>query len=653
MDEEAELLCDAAAAPEPRGRRRAAMAAVALAAASAGALVGARSMGSAPLAAGLAGNAIGLGSAAPAPRTLPPGAIAGEYLTNSPETRTFKWSAPVRSVREAFDDAFSGAAPWRSVTFAENPRTVWTAGALVAWVEEELLGGPDPFAAQALGEVPVPFSAPGYAQCQLAPGQFVGYSRRQVCYIVAKSLVGAGTVGYENGLLRFMNQKVDGTSIFDPAQKGQVPRKAGFGQAWWHQLAACAADPLLEGGGQGTLLLMARSGPEEPSVADVRDASSGARLSGAGLRVCRYDDGGAPELPGVPAVPAEGCRQPKADGPGRDFMTGGLEGQGIVDITAGWLGGYINTNAAGIGGGQDERLMTYMPEVLTLAFFLSQAPGQWPQVRAPAWVLGARKLSTGLDGTCRFDRPVELDERLPLTSDAVAVELGGRSYAMTASTPFLGFYSKAQDWGGDPALNRRNKDPGQRSADPEVWYSFGQQVQAYYRAVALTSYPDALRPALRRLIRSVGTGPWGAGLWFGDSQISFLASWIGHAAAVKTWGAGDLPLDYYIYSAFTENPSNQCFVHSGGRCEACLKQCKENPPPQSAVWLPADYYMEPGSSNACVFEQPGDCGQHGLEDVFTAYGERDAAQLWQEVEQKLGALKTDTSRSVFDVLLGA
>ena len=33
------------------------------------------------------------------------------------------------------------------------------------------------------------------------------------------------------------------------------------------------------------------------------------------------------------------------------------------------------------------------------------------------------------------------------------------------------------------------------------------------------------------MVKSVGVGPWGAGLSFGDSTLGFLAAWIGHAAA--------------------------------------------------------------------------------------------------------------------------
>ena len=44
--------------------------------------------------------------------------------------------------------------------------------------------------------------------------------------------------------------------------------------------------------------------------------------------------------------------------------------------------------------------MVYMPEVSALVFFLSEAPflpnvGEHPQLRVPAWILGARMVFTG------------------------------------------------------------------------------------------------------------------------------------------------------------------------------------------------------------------------------------------------------------------
>merc|ERR1712050_547759 len=106
--------------------------------------------------------------------------------------------------------------------------------------------------------------------------------------------------------------------------------------------------------------------------------------------------------------PAEGCAQPSDTGIGKDFMTGGLKGQATQDISAAWLGGYVFGNADGLGGGQDERLMVYFPEVSALTFFLSQNE-KTAQLRQPVWVLGARRLFTGIDGTCRYERPLVLD----------------------------------------------------------------------------------------------------------------------------------------------------------------------------------------------------------------------------------------------------
>merc|ERR1719210_2421972 len=94
--------------------------------------------------------------------------------------------------------------------------------------------------------------------------------------------------------------------------------------------------------------------------------------------------------------------------------------------------------------------------------------------------------------------------------------------------------------------------------------------------MALHSYSNDIQPLLRAVVSSVGVGPWLAGLWWGDSQLGFLASWLGHAIAAASWaGSGGVapPLDYYLYSAFTENPGNQCFVHSSANCRACLAHC--------------------------------------------------------------------------------
>mmetsp|Transcript_17910 Transcript_17910/g.46334 ORF Transcript_17910/g.46334 Transcript_17910/m.46334 type:complete len:180 (+) Transcript_17910:851-1390(+) len=164
-------------------------------------------------------------------------------------------------------------------------------------------------------------------------------------------------------------------------------------------------------------------------------------------------------------------------------MTGGPNrpaGQAIQDISAKFLGGYVFGNSCGLGGGQDERLMTYFPEVFVLTFFLSQH-AEHPQLREPSWILGARMLMIGLDGSARFDRRLELDTTVPLTSDLEDVSVDGKVYSISKSTPFLAFMSENQDfleeggwWSGEKTFDdlhpelvmaRQNRHPKQRKVD--------------------------------------------------------------------------------------------------------------------------------------------------------------------------------------------
>lgn len=64
--------------------------------------------------------------------------------------------------------------------------------------------------------------------------------------------------------------------------------------------------------------------------------------------------------------------------------------------------------------------------------------------------------------------------------------------------------------------------------------------------MALHSYHADVRAPLQKVVRSVGTGPWMAGLWWGDSQLGMIASWLGQGLAQKSWGALGLGLDYYM-----------------------------------------------------------------------------------------------------------
>jgi len=598
----------------------------------------------------------------------------GAFATGpSPDQRTFPWTAPTRSVEDAFQVSFPDGA-WEPISFKEGRGVTITKPVLLQWVEEDLLGGSDPFVDHG-GRVPVPFPPQeGEAPDQVPPGHWVTYSRRQVCFIAAKSLIGANTDGYANGFLRFLETPA-------PALGGCTPAKGEFGKALWHLLAACAADPGLTGGAQGPALLVAKAS-DEPGVDAVRAAADGKPLAGAGLRVCQYGDGAEP-LPGVERMPEEACAQPTAEGPGRDFMTGGLDGQGMVDISAAWLGGYTWGYACGLGAGQDERLMVYMPEVFLLSFFLSEAPGtnpqqrNTPQLRQPAWILGARRVVSGLDGTARFDHLMKMNPDVQMSSDLSEVSVSGKTFKISTAQPFLALMSENQDFEfsegcpGLPAakcgrecstrLARDNRLPWQRAVDASCPFGFENQVRAWYRSTALVSYAADVQPALKGVVRSLGTGPWGSGLWWGDSQVFLLVMWIAHAASAATWGQ-EFPLGYYLYSAFTENPGNQCFVHGGEQCKACLAAC--GTPPPSAYWLPGFAYSHVDASytdwgpppmppaKACV-DTATSCGAKGLADVIAAYKDETAGALWEDVEAVLrgGASAAHVGMPVFDELL--
>ncbi|CAE8655699.1 unnamed protein product [Polarella glacialis] len=546
------------------------------------------------------------------------GKVKDSSFISNRKSKSFLWTPATDSMEAALAAAFVGGWP--------KPFGMQLSS-LAKWLNYDLLRS-NPF--ENKGGVVVPWPPSGGDQ--LGDGGWVGYSRRQVCYITAMSFIGSKTEGYNSGLSRLMSMCRGG---------------GDFRQAFASLLAACAADPTLANGGQGPMLLVAKANAP-PSVESVRAVAKEAKLQEAGLRVCDYDTG-APPLAGVPTVPSAGCVPRTSSAPGKDFMTGGLKGQATQDISAAWFGGYLfDAHACGLGGGQDERLSVFFPEVTVLAYFLSSS-SPFPQIRQPVWVLGARNFFENLDGTARFDAPLRLAE-VPLTGDLVEVEIAGSSYSMSSSRPFLVFMSENQGYlpGGDksallPAA-RRNRAPMQRDVSHGGKHAFEKQVRAWYRSVALTSYSPDVRPALKKLVKSIGAGPWMAGLWWGDGQLGLLAMWLGHSLAAPTWGQ-PLALDYYMYSDFTENPGNQCFVHSAASCQACMKRCTSPPPGEKAYYMPAAARMNGGP---CV-NSPQDCGTHGLEHVVSAFKKASAATLWDEIESKLAGGSVD--KTVFDELL--
>lgn len=607
-------------------------------------------------------------------------------MTSEPRTRTFAWEPPTLDIRTVFANTHPQrrSRGWR---YNEGHGVQLSWETAVSWVEHDLLAGSDPFSAHG-GRVPVPWPASATTgaplEDQLSPGGYVGYSRRQLCYIGAKALIGARTRGYDSGLLRFMSMRPSWTSC--------TPRSGDFGRSVVELLAACAADPTLANGAQGPMILVGKAAAPQ-SMATTRTSASTAPLRGA-VRLCAYDVGTEDALRGLGSdanatVPTAGCEPPQSEtsGPGVDFMSGGkrhLPGQALVDISAAFGGGYIYGNVCGLGGGQDERLMVYMPEVTLLVFFLSHSQtldqgNARPQLRVPFWILGARSLMLGLDGQGRYDMRLEADEDVPFESDLATVDVdagdGSRlSVQLSSSRPFLAFMSLTQDFlgvpesahGADVLAARVNRQPRQRQVTSS-WFAFGRQVRAWVTAVSPGSYHPSIARVVRALVRSVGSGPWGAGLWWGDSHAFLLASWIGQAIAASDWsgnsargdvGSGSLvttPLDYYLYSTFTENPGNQCYMLGRAACEQCAAYCARRPLPATAYWLPDWGFFgggRAGSASACAGYGSAAqyCGERGVGEVLAAWRGRTALELWDALEARMRAAGDNTSETIFDLL---
>ncbi|CAE7551379.1 unnamed protein product, partial [Symbiodinium microadriaticum] len=79
------------------------------------------------------------------------------------------------------------------------------------------------------------------------------------------------------------------------------------------------------------------------------------------------------------------------------------------------------------------------------------------------------------------------------------------------------------------------------------------------------NYHEAVSQTFAAVVKRIGTGPWGGGLWQGDCQQYFLAVWLATSMLPA------MELDYYIYDHFCENAGHQCFVLEKGLCEKCIQ----------------------------------------------------------------------------------
>merc|ERR1712187_28730 len=83
-------------------------------------------------------------------------------------------------------------------------------------------------------------------------------------------------------------------------------------------------------------------------------------------------------------------------------------------------------------------------------------------------------------------------------------------------------------------------------------------------------YPSASRRAFRDLIGRIGTGPWGAGVWWGNTLQYFVVTWLA-SSLLRDRSGKSLQLDYFAYGS----PGHSS-LPLGGFCEQYQAQGYED-----------------------------------------------------------------------------
>lgn len=251
-----------------------------------------------------------------------------------------------------------------------------------------------------------------------------------------------------------------------------------------------------------------------------------------------------------------------------DFMAGGTYYQALTDIAGGVVGG--GAELCSIANSQDESLVQFYSEVLALAFFVS--PGHF--VPTPATFLGVRRYLSEIEGETSAGAPYFancgrilardwLNQQLPRKT--VDVDLKGLNFAVVASA-FVAVRSSSSEARALVSGKCTERDLVNNNCDGQRRH-LDRDISLWYQAFEPTMYNKAVQGALRTVVRRIGTGPWGAGLWHGDSQQYFLAVWL--ATSLLGPSRAGYDLDYYVYDRFCENAGNQCFLLGKAGCKEC------------------------------------------------------------------------------------
>jgi len=403
-------------------------------------------------------------------------------------------------------------------------------------------------------------------------GQVVAITQRQLAFVVANALMG-NTIPAGDGLSAALDRCAG--------------RATGYIYSLLSLLGVLSRE--LAGGGAGTFLVAMT--PISPAKDAWREKLETSTLS-------------EPEL----------CTNlgGQIECPVNDFMAGGVYNQALTDIAGRVVGG--GGELCDLAYSQDESLVQFYPETLAFAFFA----GGGAMINVPWTVLGARRylddlsgqtsVSAPMSGHCGLLKETDWLNQGMLSKTENVVVAGGE---MTVySTAFVAVASEVTEGCDDGGAKNNNCDTQRRHLDEDV--------SLWYQAFEPSQYHPAVRDALAGVVYRVGTGPWGAGAWWGDSQISFLTVWL------ATSLVHGISLDYYIYDHFCENPANQCFLLGGDECRSCVRS------------------GESGDSNGPTEER---CGERSIFDLVKQFRGHTAKELYDKLIHIPGP-----PSQVFDVL---
>jgi len=246
-----------------------------------------------------------------------------------------------------------------------------------------------------------------------------------------------------------------------------------------------------------------------------------------------------------------------------DFMAAGVPFQALTDIAGQDVGG--GAQLCHVANSQDESLVIFYPEVLAFSIFV----GNNRMLPVPFSLLGARRYLNTIYGETGMGPPFQnlcgkvddgslLNENILMQDVKTKVSI---TPVVIKASSFVAVASYCSDCHrgecSEPDMFNNLCDSQRRHLDQDIslW------LQAYNNA----NYHEAVSQTFAAVVKRIGTGPWGGGLWQGDCQQYFLAVWLATSMLPA------MELDYYIYDHFCENAGHQCFVLEKGLCEKCIQ----------------------------------------------------------------------------------